>query len=171
MGDSLVTVHRGEKAVHKLLFDVIKENKEQRLYTIQGDKVVKGWNKIFGIEGTNEINRFIKKNRIITEIIVPYGWFERQTKLLGKKWAKDFEGRAAITHEIGEEYFKHGGQFFIFKSSLYLMAMNEEVVVEVRNSEIQELLLNMFRFIQDNSQKFDVNVHLQKLLQEKEAEV
>jgi len=47
------------------------------------------------------------------------------------------------------------------------MAMNEEIIIEVRNSEIQKLILSMFRFIQDNSKKFDVNERLRKLVKKK----
>lgn len=119
---------------------------------------------MFGVEGTNELNRFIRKNKIITEGIIPHGWFERQIKLLGRKWAQDFEGRMAITHTIDEEYFKHGGQIWMFKEILYLIAMNEEIIIEVRNSEIQKLVLSMFSFIQDNSEKIDTNELLRKLI-------
>ncbi len=168
LSDSMVVVHRGGEAIRKLLRGILKDNKDARMYGIQGDAVVIGWNKVFGIEGTNELNSLIKKNRIIVEGIMPFGWFERQTKLLGKKWAEEFEGRMAINHEIDEEYFQHGGQVWMFKNSVYLIAMNEEIIIEVRNSEIQKLLLSMFSFIQDNSQKFDVNERLRKLLGKKE---
>ncbi len=155
--DSTVIVHRGGTAIRALLLSIFRDHKEQKLYGIQGDVVAIGWNKVFGIEGTNEINGWIKKNRIIVEGIIPHGWLERQVKLLGKKWADDFMGRAAITHEIDGSYFNHGGQVFIFKNSLYLIAMNEEIIIEVRNSEIQKLILSLFRFMQDNSKKIDVN--------------
>jgi len=164
LSDSTVIVHRGNKAVKKLLDNIVREHKEQRLHAIQGDNVAKGWEHIYGAEGIGEWNRDVKKNKLITEMIFPYGVFARQVKIYGKKWAENFEGRAAITHEIDEGYFQHGGQIFIFKNSLYLMAMNEEIIIEVRNSEIQKLILSMFRFIQDNSQKFDVNARLRKLL-------
>jgi predicted transcriptional regulator len=166
LSDSTVIVHRGGDAIRTLLFGIIKDNKNQRLYGTMGDTIAIGWEKVFGTEMTNEINRFIKKNGIIVEGILPFGWFERQTKLLGVKWAKDFEGRMAINHEIEEEYFNHGGQVWIFKNSLYLIAMNEELIIEVRNSEIQKLILSMFGFIQDNSRKFDVNRRLRELIGE-----
>lgn len=132
--------------------------------------MVIGWNKVFGIDGTNELNQLIKQNRIIVEAVLPHGWFERQTKALGKKWAQDFEGRMSVTHSIEPEYFEHGGQAFIFKNSMYLMAMNEEIVIEVRNSEIQKLILSMFHFIQDNSRKFDVNALLRELIKKADGE-
>ena len=77
---------------------------------------------------------------------------------------KGLAGRAASTHVIDEEYFKHGGQIWIFKNSLYFIAMNEEIIIEVRNSEIQKLVLSLFRFIQDNSRKIDVNAILRSLM-------
>lgn len=164
--DSSVVIHRGGTAIRKLLRHMMTENKDQRLYGIQGNVVTVGWNKIFGIEGTNELNRHIKSNHIITEAILPEGWAEYQTRVMGKEWAKDFEGRMAMHHCIDNTYFEHGGQVFIFKNSLYLMAMNEEIIIEVRNSEIQKLILSMFRFIQNNSKKIDINEILRKLIAE-----
>ncbi len=165
LSDSLVTIHRGGEAIRKLLRGILVENKDTRLWAIQGDTVAIGWNKVFGVEGTNELNRFIKQNRIIVEVIMPFGFFERQIKIMGPSWARDFEGRMAINHEIGEEYFDHGGQIWMFKNSVYFVAMNEEIIIEVRNSEIQRLIMAMFSFIQDNSRKFDVNARLREFIE------
>ncbi|MCB9814582.1 hypothetical protein H6784_04165 [Candidatus Nomurabacteria bacterium] len=164
LSDSTVMIHRGGEAIRQLLYGIIKDHKEQRLLAIQGDVVVIGWEKVFGTEQTNEINRFIKKNAIIVETIMPFGWFERQTELLGKKWAEEFEGRSAISHEIAGDYFQHAGQIWMFKNSVYLIAMNEEIIIEIRHSEIQKLIKSMFEFIKDNSRKFDVNARLRELL-------
>ncbi len=166
LSDSAVIVHRGSLATRNILEDIFKNHKNQRFYGIQGDKVALGWNKIFGGKGIDELNRSLKKNRFISELIVPTDFFRRQTKLLGQQWAKDFEGRTAITHEIDEEYFQNAGQIFIFKNSLYLIAMNEKIIIEVRNSEIQKLVLSMFKFIQDHSRKIDVNAILRELIKE-----
>ncbi len=168
LSDSTVIVHRGGEAIRKIVMDIVKNHKEERLYAIQGDAPAISWSKIVGLERINEMNRLIKKNRIITELIFPTGWFERQVKLLGKKWAEDFGERAAISHEIDEDYFKHAGQIWIFKNSVYLIAMNEEIIIEVRNSEIQKLLLSMFSFIQNNSRKFDVNARLRSLIEKED---
>ncbi|MCA9355546.1 hypothetical protein KC865_03280 [Candidatus Kaiserbacteria bacterium] len=44
------------------------------------------------------------------------------------------------------------------------MAIEEEIVIEVRNSDIQRLLLSMFKFMQDHSRKIDVNALLRDLI-------
>ena len=168
--ESTVTIHRGKEAIRTLIRSIFTEHKQSRLYGIQGDMVSIGWNKVFGVAGTNELNRLVKKNDMIVEALLPKEWCERQTQIMGKEWAQDFQGRMSIAHEIDEKYFDHGGQIFIFKHSLYLIAMNEEIIVEVRNSEIQKIILSMFHFIQDNGRKFDINTALQNLITQHEME-
>ena len=47
------------------------------------------------------------------------------------------------------------------------MVMNEEIIIEVKNPEIQKLTLSIFRFMQDNSKKLDVNEKLRKLIEKR----
>ena len=168
LSDSTVIVHYGALAIRKLVLDIVKNHKKERLYAIQGEAIINAWNDVVGLERINESNKLIKKNEIITEIIFPFGFLEKQGPLLGKKWMEDFGERMAIAHEIDEEYFNHAGQIWMFKNSLYLIAMKEETIIEVRNSEIQKLILSMFRFIQDNSRKFDVNARLREIIKKED---
>lgn len=167
-GDSTVIVHRGKEAVKNVIFDIIEKHKEERLLTIQGDGVVSGWNKTIGVDTTNKINRLTKKNSIITEIIFPQNLFERQVKEMGRKWLEDFEGRPAVFHEIDKKYFDHAGQIWIFKKSLYLIDMEGETIIEIRKSEILKLIVSMYRFIQNNSKKIDLNSRLRQLIEKEQ---
>lgn len=167
--DATVIVHRGKEAVKKLMEDLWLHHKNERLYGFQGDVAAIGWNKIFTVEETNAFNRAVKKNGIIVEAILPDGWFERETRNLGVGWAKDFEGRTTRTHVVDEQYFKHGGQLYLFKNSIYLNAHNEELVVEIRNSEIQKMLMAFFRFMQDHSRVIDANDLLRTLIKREDG--
>jgi DNA-binding transcriptional ArsR family regulator len=164
--DAVVTVHKGKEAVHKLLGELMFHHQNERFYGLQGGVAAVNWHRVFSDKETNAFNRAIKKNSIIVEAILPQGWFEEQTKLLGIEWAKDFEGRATKTHVIDKSYFKHGGQVFVFRNSVYLIALGEEIVIEIRNSEIQKMILELFRFVQDNSRSIDANALLRKLIAE-----
>jgi len=169
LSDATVIVHRGAEAIRKLMNVILADNKNQRFYGFQGDSAAINWNKVFTLEDTNRFNRTIKKHNIIVDAILPDGWFERQTRELGVDWAKDFEGRATRVNVIDAEYFAHGGQMFMFKQSIYLMALGEELVIEIRNSEIQRMLLMFFKFIQDNSRVIDANELLRQIIAEVEA--
>lgn len=169
LSDASVIIHRGKEAVRKLMNSLLSDHKNERFYGFQGDVAAINWNNVFSVDETNRFNRNIKKNSIIVEAVLPDGWFERQTRELGVEWAKDFEGRATKVNVIDQEYFAHGGQVFIFKQSIYLMALGEELVIEIRNSEIQKMLLAFFKFIQDNSQVIDANELLRKIIAEVEG--
>lgn len=168
LSDASVIIHRGTEAVRKVLNEMLLDNKNERFYGFQGDVAAINWNKIFSVQETNAFNRAIKKNHIIAEAILPDGWFERETKNLGVEWAKDFEGRTTRVNIIDEEYFKHGGQMFIFRESIYLISLSEELIIEIRNSEIQRMMLSFFKFIQDNSQVIDANALLRTAIAELE---
>lgn len=165
LSDSTIVVHRGKEAIHEVMLTLFSEKQNERFFWgFQGDTSTIGWNKIFTVAETNRINRYIKNNRIITEAVLPEGWFEEQTKKLGIEWAKDFEGRTTRVNVLNPKYFKHGGQCWIFKDSLYLFALNEELVIEIRNSEIQRMILSIFEFMQENSKSIDANELLRKLI-------
>lgn len=171
LSDSMVVVHRGQESIRKVLGELLLEHKNERFYGLVGDAAAVYWNAMFPLDVTNRFNRALKANGIIAETIVQEGLLERQTRELGVSWAKDFEGRTTRVNVIDAEYFAHGGQIFIFKQSIYLMALGEELVIEIRNSEMQRMLLMFFKFIQDNSQLIDANELLRKVIAEAEAEI
>lgn len=170
LSDSMIIVHRGKESIKKLMDNMFFNHKNERFLGFQGGVSTIGWDKMFTVEETNAYNRAIKKNHMIVESIISHDWFEQQTKLLGTEWAKNFEGRTTRVNTIDTEYFNHGGQLWIFKDSLYLFALNEEIIIEVRNSEIQKMILAIFRFMQENSQVIDANALLRGLMGAKEKE-
>ena len=171
LSDSSVIVHRGAEAVRSVLEFIFKGHKDERLYGFQGDVAAQNWSRILDVKDINRFNRNIKKNGMIVEAIIPIDWFENETKQLGIEWAKDFEGRTTRVNVIDAEYFAHGGQLFLFKNSIYLLALGEELIIEIHNSEIQKMLLAFFRFMQENSRVIDANALLRQLAGIKESEI
>jgi len=169
--DSTVVVHRGKSAVKALVNKIFFDHKGERFIGLQGDVPNIGWNQVFSIEETRLINQAIKKNGFIVESILPKGWFETQTKLSGLNWAKDFEGRTTRVNFMDPSYFEHGGQAWVFKKMLYLFDLSEEIIIEIRHSEIQKMILALFKFIQDNSRNIDVNQMLRDLIAKEESRI
>lgn len=168
LSDATVIIHRGPEAIHKVLGELVFAHKNERFYALIGDGAAEYWNKIFSLQETNRFNRALKKNNIIAETIIQEGFLERETRRLGVSWAKDFEGRTTKVNVIDSEYFTYGAQVWIFKQSIYLMALGEELVIEIRNSEIQKMLLSFFKFIEDNSRVIDANALLRDVIAEME---
>lgn len=169
LSDSTVVIHRGHVAIRKVLGELLFAHKNERFYALIGDTAGAYWNTMFSLQETNRFNRALKHNNIIAEMIVQEGVLERQARELGASWARDFEGRTARTNSIDAEYFQYASQVFIFKQSIYLMALGEELVIEVRNSEIQKMLLTFIKFMQDNSRGIDANELLRNVIAEMEG--
>jgi len=167
LSDSMVVIHRGKEAVKSVLRKIFSEHRNERLYGFQGDTAANNWDNVFTVEETNTLNKLVKRNQFIVEAILPTGWFERETKKLGMSWAKEFEGRMTRTVTIDQSYFDHGAQLFIFKNSIYLIALSEEVIIEIRNSEIQKMLMSLFRFAEDHGTLIDPNSLLRKIIETK----
>lgn len=168
MNDAMIIVHRGKESVLNLLVALARDHKNERLYALQGNSVQPGWDAVVGTQKINEFNHNIRKNGIVTEAILPYDWFEDHIRELGNKegiiWAKGFTERAFAAYEIDRDYFNHAGQIFMFKDSLYLMAMNEALVVEIRNSELQKMIKQMFSFIEEHADRLNVSERLEPII-------
>lgn len=168
--DSMVVIHRGKEAIKQILLTLFAAHPHERFFWgFQGDIATQEWSKIFSVSDTNRINRDIKENHIITEAILPEGWLENETKRLGASWARDFEGRTARVNIADPSYFQHGGQCWIFRDSVYLFSLSEMLVVEIRNSEIQKMILAALQFMQDASRTIDANEVLRKLIAQEET--
>ena len=164
--DGVVTVHRGSKAVKKVIFDMIRHRKNERFlgYTAFSDVLMKGWMNVFTEDEIHEFNRIVKKNGIISELVAPENWIEDHYKAMGKVWAKDYEGRTSSAVYLDKKYFQHSGQIFAFKDVMYLVALNDKMVIEIRHSDIQKMILGMYAFIKERGEMVDVNKRLRELM-------
>ncbi len=159
-----VTIHRGSIAVKEVMTRMFVGRKNERFVAFQGDKILNSWKRNIGLKDIDTINRAIKENHLIVDAILPKNFFDEAVEQMGASWAKEFEGRATRVTEIGNEYFDHKAEAFLFREALYLISMEEKVVIEVRNSEIQKMFKHLLEFIQDSAPTIDANEVLRELV-------
>lgn len=165
--DVKIRIYRGQESIIKLMQHIFKEHKGQKCIGIQGVNVYEGWKELMGVELINELNKSIKKNGIINQAIVAENHFQNAISTMGTEWGKHFEGRAYRVNEIPEKYFNHKGEMFMFKDSVYLISMEEKMVIEIKHSSIQKMLLSLVEYVQDSSKLIDGNERLRELLAQK----
>ncbi|MEO7529929.1 MAG: MarR family transcriptional regulator [Sediminibacterium sp.] len=166
--DVQIKIYRGRDSITSLMQHIFQKHKNEVCIGIQGDNVYEGWKNLIGIETIHEINKSIKKNSLVNQAIVPKDNFLRGIETMGVEWAKNFEGRAYRANEIDEKYFKHKAEMFLFKDAVYLLSMNEELVIEIKHSEIQKMLLLLLQYVQDTSRLVDGNGILRELMTAKD---
>jgi len=169
MTDGVVTVHHGKEAVKKAIMGMVANRKHERFlcYTAFSDLIDKGWLTVLSPEDINEWNRMVKKNGIISELVAEEGWMEKHYKVMGDAWAKDYEGGSSSAVYLPEKYFKHSGQIFAFKDVMYLLALTDKMIIEIRHSDIQKMILAMYAFMKERGEAVDVNKRLRELMETK----
>ena len=166
--DSLIVLHRGKDAVRKILHEMFQSRHHERFLGLSGLSPISDWMTLMGPDEISAVNRTIKKNSLITELIAPEGWIQEHYGAIGKEWAMDYEGRTASTVYADKKYFDHGAQLFAFKDALYLLALGDQLIIEIRHSAIQKMILSMYAFMKDRGERIDANNLLRELM-EKEA--
>jgi hypothetical protein len=148
---------------------MIRKRKNERFLCLSAfnETMNNGWLSVLTKEEMDEFNCIIKKNAIISELVAPEGWIEEHYKTMGDSWAKNYEGRTASSVYIEKGYFQHSGQIFAFRDALYLLALKDQLIIEIRHSDIQKMILGMFAFMKDKGRSFDANKILRELVAKK----
>jgi len=165
--DGSVVVYRGRNSVREKIFEIFSSHSNERFLGYQGfNDSMDSWFSIFTSEEISDINRLIKQRHLITEAILPTGWLKSMFQKYGTAWAKDYEGRTAATCYIDSEYFDNQCQLFAFKDAVYLIALKDQMIIELRHSDIQKMILAFYRFMRDHGRNVDLNGELRRLIDE-----
>lgn len=163
--DGTVIVHRGNDAIKKAIWDMFSTRKNERFLGYMGfEQTIHGWEDLFTLQEINTMNKILKENKIITEAVFPENWAENMFAKYGEVWAKDYEGRTASNVYVDAKYFHTSGQLFAFKDVMYLLALKDKMIIEVRHSDIQKMILGMYSFMKDNGEVVDINKRLRDLI-------
>ncbi len=162
--DSLIVLHKGKEAVKKILHDMFVFRRHERFLSLTGVSPISDWSALMTTDEIGNFNKLVKKNGLITELIASHGWIEEHFNAVGKEWATDYEGRTASTVYVDKQYFSHEAQLFAFKDALYLLALGDQLIVEIRHSAIQKMILSMYSFMKDHGEKIDANKLLRDLI-------
>ena len=162
--DTDIAIYRGEKTILTLFTKLIDEHRGNRLMGIQGDYAGDSWKGVFSLENINMINQKIIEKGLITEIVTSKDWFKRQIKIFGKSWAENFIGRTAQVHFINNTYLNYKSQIFIFENQVFLVSMEEELFIEIKNMSIAKMLISLIKFTEDHTSSVDVNKIISDLI-------
>jgi len=165
-----VVMYQGDAAVRQKVFEIFATRHDERFIGYLGlDENLAGWFSMFNAEEISSLNRLIKKQSLITEAVFPTGWVTEMFARQGLTWAKDYEGRTAAASYIDPAYFDNGGQLFAFKDVVYLIALKDKLMIELRHSELQKMILTFYRFMREHGRAFDLNGELRRLIEKSEA--
>ena len=152
-----VIIHQGLPAIQACFIKMFTENKNCKFIGVQGNNTLPLYVKYLGDGFVDKLNKQIKDNKIIVEGIMSEGWEATSKASFDSEWAKNYIGRMANVHQIPSEYFKHHGEIFLFKDTLYLIALRELTIIEIRHGDISQSIAMLIKYIMDNTHTIDIN--------------
>ena len=75
-----------------------------------------------------------------------------------------FEGRTTSVHEIESKYMNHASEVWLFKKSVYLIVPYEQLIIEIRNSDMVIIFKSFFEIIKDTHRAVDINGLIRSLI-------
>ncbi len=158
-----VILHQGLDAVKSCFVKMFSGNKNCKFIGVQGNNTLPLYGKHLGEGFVNDLNKKIKENKIIVEGIMAEGWEKKSKESFDNEWAANYTGRMANVHQIPSQYFKHHGEIFIFKDTLYLISLRELTILEIRHGDISLSISMLIKYIMDNTDTVDINKNIKQL--------
>lgn len=163
--DGFVTIHRGDEAVKKELIAMYTERDKRVSGYLGALNYSENWAELFKDTEIRKVNDAIKKRGMIIDAVLPDKYTEDRFKKFGVEWAKSYEGRTASTVYAPKKYFQNAGELYFFKNTMYLLALRDKMIIEIKHSDIQKMILDIFGFMKDHGERVDINRELRELIE------
>lgn len=158
-----IILHQGLDAVKSCFVKMFTENKNGKFTGVQGNNTLPLYGEYLGKGFVDDLNKKIKDNKMIVEGIMAEGWEATSKDSFDNEWATNYTGRMANLHQIPSQYFKHHGEIFIFKDTLYLISLRDMIIIEIRHSDMSQAVISIIKYIMDNTDTIDINKSIKQL--------
>jgi sugar-specific transcriptional regulator TrmB len=167
-------LHKGKEHLVRLYKRMLDLHKSERLLILQPNQSTEIVMAKFPKGEMNNINKYIQKNKIIVEAIIHENAIPHYVESMKKIGATKehireafsaVNNRVADTTYIPKEYLTVKSEVYIMNDVALIMNWEEEVGIEIKNSDMVGMLKEMFTFIKSHGTKVDQNPMIQKLLE------
>lgn len=164
---SEIEIYRGKERMKDALQKVLEVRKGRRVYGLQGNRSIgKSLEKIewdFILEYQNTL----KKKGIIMEGIAGESALKIFEKLT-KEQLESHLGRPGVCYLAPDEFFDFNLDIMVFQNIVMTINYDEETILLIKDSMIQEAMQKFISFMESCSRKIDLNAYLRDLIEEKE---
>jgi len=146
---------------------VLKIGKGRRVYGLQGNRSIGKslekieWSFIFEYHDT------LKERGIIMEGIAGESALKIFEKLT-KKQLESHLGRLTVIYLAPDEFFDFNIDILVFQNIVMIINYDEETILLIKDSYIQETIKNMILLMESCSRKFDLNKYIKELIEKAE---
>ncbi len=175
--ESEFTIYTGIKEIIPAHERIASLNKDQRLRAIQPNKSWMNLHKKLNPKQLIRFNEAIRDNKIIVDAVVQsnayalYGEFFKHDPKTLKSIAESFTDRMADYTSISEKFFDYNAEIWIYKETVFIINWEEEVAIEITNTDIMHFMKDMYEIVKSKGSKIDHNQIMREILGENDGSV
>jgi len=161
--ESTIELYRGKEKMKEALQKALKIGKGRRVYSLQGNKSVTTSFEKMEWEFIKKYQDKIKKKGIIIEGVIgesTLGFLEKMTK----KQLAGHLGRLTVAYVAPDEFFNFALDLMIFKNIVMIINYEEETVLLIKDSYLQEMMQQNISFMEKHSRKVYLDTYIHNFL-------
>jgi predicted transcriptional regulator len=163
-------IHIGIEDVIRAFYRIAQSNKNERVRAIQPNK---SW-KLVHLKLTPDqlisFNHAIIENKIIVDAVVQdnaYTLYRDELKLkkiVRNDVAKSLMNRMADYTTVPYRWFDYNAEIWIYSQTVFFINWDKCIGIEITNSDIMNIIKDMYEFVKAGGNKLDHNKAMQELL-------
>lgn len=161
-----VEIYSGKEKVKEIYKNILKAGKNERVYVIQGNKSAKRALEKIEKKYFFNFHKAFKKKGIIMEGVIGESTLDI-FKNLAIDELKSHADRLIITHIVPDQFVDFDIDIIIYGNYVFIVNVEEEKIIFIKNNSIIQALKKLFAFIQDNSKKIDLNAYIKQIIENK----
>lgn len=166
---SQLTFYYGNNQVVNVLKEISNLPPHSRFYGIQPESSIVSAVKNSKVDDIIDFNNKVKKNKLIAEGIIhekgTYTMFQTLSKNDQKRLLASFASRSADTAALPQGFLNTTcAEIYLFSDKVALVNWTEEFAVVIKNKDVFDLVIEMFKSTKYMLQKYDQNEKIAKLL-------
>lgn len=159
-----VEVYSGKEKIKEIYKNILKIGSNERVYIIQGNKSAKKALEKIEKEYFFDFHKAFKKKGIIMEGVIGESTLEIFKRLMTGE-LESHANRLIVTHIVPDQFVDFDIDIIIYGNYVFIINLEEENTVFIKNIFIVHALKSLFAFMQANSRKIDLNAYIKQIIE------
>ncbi|TAN58355.1 hypothetical protein EPN15_01330 [Patescibacteria group bacterium] len=161
-----IEVYQGKNNIKQAYRQILQVGVNDRIYAIQGNKSAALSLEKLEKEYFFDLHKQTKDKKVIIEGVISESTLRLFQKLNINELHSHLD-RLIIAYIIPDEYINFDMDIIFFGNLLFLINMEKEIVLFIKNEAIVSAFKGMLLLAQSAGRKIDLNSHIKKLIEEK----
>ena len=137
---------------------------KKRIQAVQPTKSAHQQTKALNLSQTIVLNETIKKNKLVMEGILAQNYYTESTQQYGLDWLKSFDGRAASTVTLPDDFLGLNVEVYYFDQKVLICNWFDQTGLSIQNPALVQVFKHYLDLLSHSGRKLDQQEHITSLI-------